>query len=116
MENRTGSSFFLKHGDDQQNACKARDDGYIRVQITGKRWLSMSRVDRLPFFGRLSWGGDEYHLHVWRIAEMRELLAEHFVIQKERFVPTRLFPIRCCFLAVNQGTPAFRFDGCRAAP
>jgi ubiquinone/menaquinone biosynthesis C-methylase UbiE len=63
-----------------------------------KRGLSWSHVDRVPFFGRLSWGGDEYHLHVWRIAEMRTLLADFFVIREARFVPTRLFPIRCCFL------------------
>jgi len=51
----------------------------------------------LPPFRRISWGGDRYHFHVWSIPEMRELLSQHFNITQERFVPSRLLPIRCCF-------------------
>jgi ubiquinone/menaquinone biosynthesis C-methylase UbiE len=63
-----------------------------------KAFLSRSRLDRLPVCGRIAWGGDDYHLHVWRIAEMRRLVAASFTIQSEAFVPLSLFPIRCCFL------------------
>ncbi len=52
----------------------------------------------LPPFHRISWGGDKYHLHVWRVGHMRELLLRDFVIARERFVPSRLLPVRCCFL------------------
>lgn len=54
-------------------------------------------LSRLPPFRRLSWGGDEYHLHRWSIDEMRALLSQHFVIEQEAFAPSRLLPIRCCF-------------------
>jgi hypothetical protein len=54
-------------------------------------------LSRWPPFRRLSWGGDEFHLHVWTIAEMRALLAPHLTIEREVFVPSRLLPIRCCF-------------------
>ncbi len=63
----------------------------------GKRWLSRTGLGRLPVFGRVAWGGDEYHLHVWNTAEMRALLASHFTIARERFVPSRLLAVRCCF-------------------
>jgi len=51
----------------------------------------------LPPFRRVSWGGDHYHLHVWRIPEMRALLGRYFTVTQERFAPSRLFPVRCCF-------------------
>ena len=63
-----------------------------------KRWLHKTALAQLPSFGRIAWGGDEYHLHVWQIAAMRDLLRKHFVIEREEFVPSRLLPIRCCFL------------------
>jgi len=53
-----------------------------------------------PAFGRISWGGDEYHLHVWTVNEMRNLLRESFTLVAERFAPGRFLPIRCCFTAV----------------
>ena len=51
----------------------------------------------LPPFGRISWGGDQYHLHVWSVGEMRRLLWRYFAIVRERFIPSWLLPIRCCF-------------------
>lgn len=62
-----------------------------------KKVLHAIRLDRLPLLDRLSWGGDEFHLHEWRIREMRALLSRFFTIRQERFVPFRLSPIRCCF-------------------
>jgi 2-polyprenyl-3-methyl-5-hydroxy-6-metoxy-1,4-benzoquinol methylase len=49
-------------------------------------------------FRRIAWGGDEYHLHVWRVAQMRAMLTERFAILRERFAPGRCLPVRCCFL------------------
>ena len=63
-----------------------------------KKLLRTSGLWRLPIFGRVAWGGDEYHLHVWRPREMADLLAPHVVIERACSVPSRLFPIRCCFL------------------
>ncbi|MDO8632365.1 MAG: class I SAM-dependent methyltransferase [Phycisphaerales bacterium] len=51
----------------------------------------------LPPFRRISWGGDQYHLHVWRVGEMRELLARCFNVAGVRFAPSRVLPVRCCF-------------------
>ena len=51
----------------------------------------------LPPFRRISWGGDQFHLHVWSVGEMRALLSRYFVIVRERFIPSRLLPVRCCF-------------------
>jgi hypothetical protein len=51
----------------------------------------------LPPFRRISWGGDQYHLHVWRVREMRDLLARYFNVTDVRFAPSRVLPIRCCF-------------------
>ena len=55
----------------------------------------------LPPFRRISWGGDEYHLHVWQLCEMRALLSNYFVITRESFAPSRLLKIRCCFLCTT---------------
>jgi 2-polyprenyl-3-methyl-5-hydroxy-6-metoxy-1,4-benzoquinol methylase len=57
-----------------------------------------TRLTALPPFRRISWGGDHYHLHVWRLPEMRALLGRHFRVAAERHAPARLLPIRCCFL------------------
>lgn len=54
-------------------------------------------LDRLSWMGRLSWGGDTYHLHVWSVPEMRALLRGFFNIERERMIPSRFLPIRCCF-------------------
>jgi len=68
------------------------------VLVNGlKSVIRRSRLTILPPFRRVSWGGDHYHLHVWRVAEMRALLSEYWQVQTERFAPSRLLPIRCCF-------------------
>jgi len=50
--------------------------------------------------GRVAWGGDRYHLHVWTTAQMRELLRPWFRITAERFAPHSILPIRCCFRCI----------------
>lgn len=65
-----------------------------------KNFVRRSGLWRLPLFGRIAWGGDEYHLHIWKPAEMKELLEDYFPVIKTRYAPTGLFPIRCCFLCV----------------
>lgn len=67
-----------------------------------KGWVDALRLDRAPLIGRVGWGGDEYHLHVWTAREMRALLSEHLRIVEERFVPWRIAPIRCCFACVHR--------------
>lgn len=69
-----------------------------------KNLLRRTRANRLPFCGRIAWGGDDYHLHLWRIPEMRALLARFFAIQEESFVPGRWLPVRCCFQCTADGT------------
>lgn len=51
----------------------------------------------LPPFRRISWGGDQYHLHVWHVSEMHKLLSRFFTVRQARYAPSRLLPIRCCF-------------------
>lgn len=63
-----------------------------------KKLVRYSGLTVLPPLRRISWGGDESHLHVWRTREMGELLSRHLSIAKQRFAPFRLLPIRCCFL------------------
>lgn len=65
-----------------------------------KALVRRSGLWRLPLFGRIAWGGDDYHLHIWKPAEMAALLGRRFRVQRSRFVPVALFPIRCCFLCV----------------
>jgi len=62
-----------------------------------KKLLHKTGLGRLPFCGRTAWGGDDYHLHIWRIREMRELLTRYFTIEHEGFAPGRFLPVRCCF-------------------
>jgi 2-polyprenyl-3-methyl-5-hydroxy-6-metoxy-1,4-benzoquinol methylase len=62
-----------------------------------------SGLTLLPPFRRVSWGGDDYHLHVWSVREMRELLSRHFSITSARFAPNRLLPVRCCFCCALTG-------------
>lgn len=62
-----------------------------------KSAIVRSGLSRLPMFRRISWGGDEYHLHVWTPREMLELLSGHFTVQRTRRIPSLLLPIRCCF-------------------
>lgn len=66
-----------------------------------KRMLHRSGLTLLPPFRTISWGGDRYHLHAWRIAEMRALLSRFFSIETARFAPSRWLPIRCCFLCAH---------------
>jgi SAM-dependent methyltransferase len=63
-----------------------------------KGLIARAHLTGLPMFRRMSWGADHYHFHVWRIREMRALLARHFRLAREAFAPTRWLPIRCCFL------------------
>ena len=67
---------------------------------TLKAVIRGSGLTVLPPLRRVSWGGDHYHLHVWRIPEMRQLLSSYFTVADVRLVPSRLLPIRCCFLCV----------------
>ncbi|MFH1109904.1 MAG: class I SAM-dependent methyltransferase [Planctomycetota bacterium] len=69
-----------------------------------KNLLRRTGANRLPFCGRIAWGGDDYHLHLWRIPEMRALLARFFAIQEESFVPGRWLPVRCCFQCAADGS------------
>jgi len=56
----------------------------------------------LPPFRRISWGGDHYHLHIWRVHEMRGLLSRHFAVADQRFAPSRILPVRCCFACTGK--------------
>ena len=58
----------------------------------------------LPPFQRISGGGDKYHLHVWTIEQMRQLLSGFFAIERGEFAPGRLLPIRCCFACTVRTT------------
>lgn len=63
-----------------------------------KRVLIRSGLTRIPGLSRISWGGDEFHLHTWRTYEMRQLLAKHFTAERASMIPSRLLPIRCGFV------------------
>jgi len=62
-----------------------------------KSLIRATGLTLLPPFRRISWGGDQYHLHRWRIPEMRDLLALRFSVVAARFAPCRALAIRCCF-------------------
>lgn len=55
------------------------------------------RLDLLPPLKQIAWGGDHYHLHIWTMDEMHNLLARDFCIRQVRFAPLRFIPIRACF-------------------
>jgi 2-polyprenyl-3-methyl-5-hydroxy-6-metoxy-1,4-benzoquinol methylase len=62
----------------------------------------MKAIARTPPFGwffgsRADWGGDHYHLHVWRPAEFRALLERHFRVDEYSAAPGRWMPVRACF-------------------
>jgi ubiquinone/menaquinone biosynthesis C-methylase UbiE len=76
-----------------------------RLITTIKRVVRATGLRFVPPFNRVSWGGDKYHLHTWRLAEMRTLIEPHFRIIGERLVPLRSFPIRCCYLCTHHHTP-----------
>jgi 2-polyprenyl-3-methyl-5-hydroxy-6-metoxy-1,4-benzoquinol methylase len=58
------------------------------VRRTPVGWLLRDRV---------SWGGDEYHLHVWAPAAFEELLAPCFEVTERASAPLDAMPIRACF-------------------
>jgi len=62
-----------------------------------KSWIRRARLDVLPPLRKIAWGGDQYHLHVWKVSEMRELLNRHFMVEEVRCAPSRALPIRVCF-------------------
>lgn len=62
-----------------------------------KSIIRTTRLDLLPPLRRIAWGGDDYHLHVWKVREMQDLLSRHFRVRKLRFAPFRVLPIRACF-------------------
>jgi 2-polyprenyl-3-methyl-5-hydroxy-6-metoxy-1,4-benzoquinol methylase len=47
--------------------------------------------------GRVEWGGDEYHLHVWTPAEFEALLSPMFEVLERSAAPFDALPIRACF-------------------
>lgn len=62
-----------------------------------KDLLTTTGLGRLLFRSRTAWGGDDYHLHIWSVPEMRLLLSRYFKVEQEAFAPTRFLPVRCCF-------------------
>lgn len=46
---------------------------------------------------KVSWGGDEYHLHVWTPAEFEALLTPCFEVTERAAAPHDALPIRACF-------------------
>lgn len=58
------------------------------VRRTPVGWLLRDKV---------SWGGDEYHLHVWTPAEFEALLAPCFEVAERAAAPHDALPIRACF-------------------
>ncbi len=62
-----------------------------------KAAVRASYLDRLPLLSSMAWGGDDYHLHIWSIDQMRSLLSRYFMVQQRRFAPSRFLPVRCCF-------------------
>ena len=62
-----------------------------------KHFIRKGGLTVLPPFRRISWGGDHYHLHIWKVKAMRELLSRFFEVETVRYAPLGLLPIRCCF-------------------
>lgn len=58
------------------------------VRRTPVGWLLRDKV---------SWGGDEYHLHVWTPAEFEALLTPCFEVVERAAAPHDALPIRACF-------------------
>ena len=59
------------------------------VRLTPVGWLLGDRIE---------WGGDRYHVHRWTPSEFEALLSRRFRVERRRFAPTALLPIRACFL------------------
>ena len=75
-----------------------------------KHIIRRSGLTVLPPFRRISWGGDHYHLHVWKVDAMRELLAHFFEVEAVRYAPLGLLPIRCCFKCRSLGARPTQFQ------
>ena len=52
--------------------------------------------------GKVNWGGDEFHLHVWTPAEFERVLARHFKVTERSSAPHDRIPIRACFRCVHK--------------
>ncbi len=76
------------------------NDGLIN-QI--KSIIRRVKLTKLPAFRCIAWGADEYHLHVWSPAEMRDLLSRYFTVTRTSSAPLPIIPLRCCFTCVNDG-------------
>ena len=62
-----------------------------------KEMIRLTRLDILPPLGRIAWGGDQYHLHVWTVRQMESLLSRYFQVDDVRTAPSRILPVRACF-------------------
>ena len=58
------------------------------VRRTPVGWLLRDRV---------SWGGDEYHQHVWTPPEFEAFLSRHFTVLERASAPFDAIPVRACF-------------------
>lgn len=67
-----------------------------------KAAIRATHLTSLPPFRRIAWGGDHYHLHVWSVKQMRALLSDYFVVQREAFAPASALPVRACFKCVKR--------------
>ncbi|MBI1826547.1 MAG: class I SAM-dependent methyltransferase [Planctomycetes bacterium] len=59
-----------------------------------KRTIVQTGLSHLPMFRRISWGGDEFHLHRWTLAEASELISREFAIHRCVAIPSRFLSIR----------------------
>lgn len=53
--------------------------------------------------GKVNWGGDEFHLHVWTPDEFERVLSKHFRVTERSSAPHDRIPIRACFRCVHKG-------------
>ncbi len=65
--------------------------------------LRLKRIVRCTPVGwlvgdRIEWGGDRYHVHRWTPDEFEAVLRRFFRVERRRYAPGRLLPIRACFL------------------
>ncbi|MEJ7730205.1 MAG: methyltransferase domain-containing protein [Polyangiaceae bacterium] len=52
--------------------------------------------------GKVNWGGDEFHRHVWTPDEFERVLARHFRVTERSSAPHDRIPIRACFRCVHK--------------
>jgi 2-polyprenyl-3-methyl-5-hydroxy-6-metoxy-1,4-benzoquinol methylase len=52
--------------------------------------------------GKVNWGGDEFHLHVWTPDEFERVLSRHFKVTSRSSAPHDRIPIRACFRCVHK--------------